>query len=295
MSEKYPIIGEDDVWSNVLKVIHNCTETDDALEDVIALTKRLEAFSADQIFGYYFEREDNYPQSFKWCIAAIAFARFGKHKGKGPGGWYASQWLLSDIVRDGFSKFTPYLEDGLPAYRLCNLSDFAINTASMNYGWGLNSNGPSQIYSLLWLHHTAKTNLCVGFPDLAPEFRKGNFTRDYYDVYRNFGGLSHFLETCDAIYFSLAAILFNSDDALFDRVSIDTVANFTVSICDDANADDLDNVKSIMDMIEKGENFGGCENFNFSQRNEYHSVESQTVEYAVGVVAKMRNILSEQA
>lgn len=295
MSEKYRIIGEDDVWSNVLKVIQNCTETDDALEDVIALRKRLEVFSADQIFEYYFEREENSPLDFKWCIATIAYARFGKHKGKGPGGWYASQWLLSDIVRDGFSKFTPYLEDGPPTYRLCNLSDFAINTASMNYGWGLNSNGPSQIYSLLWLHYTAKTNLCADFPDLAAQIREGNFARDFYNVYKNFGELRHFLETCDAIYFSLAAILFNSDYALLDRVSIDTVANFTVSICDDASADDLDNVKEIMDMIEKGENFGGCENFNFSQKNEYHSVENQTVEFALGVLAKIRDILSEQA
>ena len=290
MTENTDLMAKDDVWSNVFKVVNLCTETEDAIEDVIAFRRKLELFSVDQIFDYYFERETNPKEEFVWCIASIAYAYFGKvHYGS----WFAAQWLLFDIVHGSFGKFTDYLNESLSPHKVIELSDFSMGIASDNYGWGLNANGPYQIYSLIMLRKIA------GRRRTRPSDDSHCFSRNFYRLKKynqNWRELGIFLETTDAVYFSLAAILAFSDDETVDIGSLDDATEFTLSICDETSLDDLENIQSIRDIVEKGKTFDSrFDDFSFSRENYVHSVDDRMIEFALGLLSNIERTLNEQA
>ncbi len=288
MQEPSNLISKDNFWSNILKVVDRCTNTEDAIEDVIQFRRKLDLFSAEEIFDYYFERETNPKEELIWCMASIAYAYFGKIEN---GQWYAAQWLLFDIIHGRIGKFTDYLES-LPSNRLLELSDLSMEIASDNFGWGFNAHGPFQIYSLICLRKLARErNSNIGWLDGQHCFSKNFYRKKYNSQWRELG---IFEETKDAIYFSLAAILVFSNDKTVDMGSIDDAAEFTLSICDDPNVDNLEDIKSIRDMIKKGEDFFDLDDtFNFSRENGYYSVNNQMIEFALGVLSKIEGTLSE--
>ena len=294
MTETSHLIAKDDLWSNVLKVLNLCTETEDAIEDVLAFRRKIELFSADQIFEYYFERETNCKEEFIWCIASIAYAYFGKSY---DGSWYAAQWLLSDIIHGKYGKFTDYLEESLPGHKLVELSGLSMEIASDNFGRGGNTHGPFQIYSLIKLREIARRRTHADEYFLYDD-GKHCFSRNFYRLgtYKNnWRELGMFLETTDAVYFSLAAILLFSNDRTVDLGSIDDAVEFTLSLCNYASDDDLEKIQNIRDIVETGENFDSLsECFSFSKEEPY-SVDDQMIEFALGLLLKIESTLNEQA
>lgn len=290
MTENTDLMAKDDLWSNVLKVVNLCTETEDAIEDVLAFRRKLELLSVNQIFDYYFERETNSKEEFIWCIASIAYAYFGKVPGSS---WYAAQWLLFDIVHGSFGKFTDYLNESLSPLEVAELSDFSMGIASDNYGWGFNDNGPYQIYSLIMLRKIA------GHRRTWPSDEEHCFSRNFYRLKKynhNWRELGIFFSTTDAIYFSLAAILAFSDDETINIGLLEDATEFTLSMCDETSLDDLEDIQSIRDIVEKGEKFDSrFDDFSFSRENYVHSVDDRMIEFALGLLSNIERTLNEQA